>query len=287
MVLQLFNVDPTSMPRVGNVEAIEGVMSYKHGLSAILAICLPAFLRRRWAWGLIPIIIGLGMAKTFVGPLAVLAALLWFTWKGMKFWLSRVVLLTGTLILLVGYAVFIDAPDTAWRSRIMEVAAVEFMKHPFTGSGLNHFQFLFGDEDIAKYTANYRQYHKYGHNDFLQAGFEMGFLAPLIVLGYLVNVYRRYTSEVDMEVMTLITIFIAASVGFTFHIGLSALIAITQMAMLEKKLRGAYATEVVRCAVPSISANNHGLGHKLSYVHYSAGEGVGYRGNDKRTGGVQ
>lgn len=245
IILQYFNLDMTSTPLKGTEQATEGLMSYKHGASAMLAICAPAFCRGWRQWGLIPIAIGLYVAKTFVGPLAVVIATTWLIFQYSERSYTRLVVLLLAITTLVAYATFVDVPDTSWRFRTWKVAIVETIKHPITGSGLNHFQFFFGNKSIANYTANKVQYHKYAHSEPVHMLFEMGYPFLILLMGYTVNIWRRYTPEVMIDVMIMLAVAIASMVGFPYHIGASAIIIVTRMALLERGLRDAKSNEYV------------------------------------------
>lgn len=107
------------------------------------------------------------------------------------------------------------------------MAAKMFLKHPWFGSGVGHWKIVFA------YFKTPGGYWRYAHNDFLQATFEMGIGFVAILIGYIVELFRRFKGNQLIPITGLIIVILNATVNFPFHIGQTALMAITWAGLLE------------------------------------------------------
>jgi len=219
-------------PGMGLRDVTVGLMSNRNGLAALIAFCFPAFLRGKWMWCL-PLV-ALGLVNTHVsgGILAVLVATIVYTFSCKRKWIPYAVI-AGCLGCGVISYFFIDAPGferlVAWK-----IAWKVYTQHWFTGYGLGHFQVVFASPDLIKYL---KIYYAQLHNDLFQGLFESGIAFVIIVVGYLVSIIRRMSAKAIIPVTALVAIIVNSLVNFPFHIGTTAMIAITWMGILQKRLK--------------------------------------------------
>lgn len=220
--------------RVPNV----GLMDCQNSASALLAISAPAFFRKKWVWCLIPLGIGFVLAKTFAGPMAVSIAAVVFGiihYKKVRIWILLI-----CSVFLFGYYTFVDKPDTSWRLKTWKIGADLYKQHWIFGSGIGHWKDVFGSKQMSKaitnYTGKQMEIMAQAHNEPLQAIFEMGIGAAIIMAGYLFSVFRKYKKDALIPMMALLIIIIDSLVFFPFHIALIAMISLTWMALLQGEL---------------------------------------------------
>lgn len=262
LVLQYYNYDPihATVPTKYESQMLDtvpnvGLMSCHNGASAMLAMTFPAFLRStRNAFGRLPftwfifipfLLIGLVISHTFAGPLSLVVAiiimtLLFFKTRHMKI-LSFILVGTFSAIALILYIYFVDVPDTAWRLDAWKIALFKlYPQHWIFGSGVGHWKIVYTKAAIALRTNN--EIMAQAHNEFIQGLFEFGVFFPLLVIGYAVDIWRRYREAAILPLMAVIIIAVNSMAFFPFHIGLSAMMALTWMAILEVRLRGKLST---------------------------------------------
>lgn len=253
LVCQYFNFDPIHYTVKTKYESQQldlipnvGLMSCHNGAAAMLAITFPAFLRmkRRWLgfrWVyLFPLpLLGMVIAHTFAGPLAVaisLAVVVFIVVPGLK---RKLLVVAGVIflgaLLLGAYANWVDVPDTGWRWNAWKFAIGKlYPQHWIFGSGIGHWKIIYSKAIVAMRTGG--DVMAQAHNEFVQGLFEMGIGFALILIGYLISIWKRYRPDALISVMALVAIIVNSMVFFPFHIGLSAMVALTWMAILEVQL---------------------------------------------------
>lgn len=245
-------------PKYPAMRHLIGLMSYPHGCSAVLAMCLAAFMRYTpaetpiklmikafsWIFFLTVFVWALIVTHTFAGPMAIgfgliVIGMIYFTWTG------RIYLLCSVILVLGIYIIFVDRPDVSWRLNAWKIALFHFIPQKWAfGYGLGQSQVLFADKSVIESITNYPGHQVFGdwmqqlHNDPLQAFLEMGIWSPLIMTGYFVDIYQRYRNDAAIPLFAVCTVFASSMVAFPFHIGWSAAIGIFNMAWLEVKLCG-------------------------------------------------
>jgi O-antigen ligase len=229
MILQYFGIDPIFKPIAGYEGYYPGFMPNNNLTSGLLAICLPAFLRYRWALLLPMVFLGLILAKTTGGALAAVAGLI--VWLNIKF--PRTYLTIIVLIGLVLFLVFVDNPGIAARLEVWMIGLKESINHPLLGAGIGHWKTVF---NMPLAINNLRWTTP--HNEFIQAYFEMGVFAVVIIMGYLVSVTRRFRNINTMFIAAFAVIVVNSLVNFPFHIATTAYIAVTWIALMDKEIYG-------------------------------------------------
>lgn len=229
LIMQTCGFDPIFKPIDPKLSAVNvGLQGNKNETAAMLAFCFPAFLREKW-WKVAPLVVlGQFLAATSLGMIAMAAGGLFFaTIKGYwKIGLMVTVGVVGAFLLLA------DTPTYSHRMNVLTQGWDLFLQRPFRGGGIGHWQ-LFSQRLLQTPDG----WYKYAHCEFLQALFEMGALFGVILIGYAVNIFRRYNRHAALSLAAVVTIAINSMGHFGFHIATTALVAVTWMAILEIKLR--------------------------------------------------
>ncbi|KKL91035.1 hypothetical protein LCGC14_1898700, partial [marine sediment metagenome] len=225
LLFQYFDVDPIHIARASVGRLKVGLMSSHNGAAAMLAFCFPAIaviftrakglysVRTRLIFTGIAIVmfcIGFVLAGTFGGPFSIGVAIVVMVVIRVPGWPGKIFIAGVTGGVLMIYSIFVDPPDTFNRLEAWKMAARLFPEHWIFGSGVGHWKLFFARPDILqriggpafnimepwfRNTADIH-YFKQAHNEFIQMTFEMGAGFALIVVGYFVNIVRRYQEKV-------------------------------------------------------------------------------------------
>ena len=241
LVLQYFNVDMLHNPLKPDIayrfDVATGMLGCHNEVSALLALCFPAFLRRYWAWGLIAVVLGLILAHTFGGPLAFVVALAFYLI--IKFPESRYAIVTITLsaaLALFLYSYFVDIPGMAGRLAAWRIGLLKlYPQYWILGFGLGVWKSVFAHKEIIADTFN--MHCEQAHNEPIQMLLELGIGFAFVLVGYFTNIFRRFQMNALIPLIALVAIVVDSLVFFPFHIAPLSLIAIAWMALLERKLR--------------------------------------------------
>jgi hypothetical protein len=216
---------------IGKAEKTQlvGFMSNRNELGAVLAFCLPAFFRRWWIFAIPLILIGLIGTHCMGGVLAAGAATAVYLFWRLRRWAA----ITGLTVCLTGaalYAIYFDPHFDTSRLTAWGLMWDLYRNNWVTGYGLGSFQTIFmGLKE--HFVTPYAQ----AHNDLFQGIFEMGIGFAVLTAGYLISIVRRRESILAIAAMTGIVV--NSLVNFPFHVAITAMIAITWMAILEHDLR--------------------------------------------------
>jgi hypothetical protein len=217
---------------VGDIVRTPGLMSNRNELSAVLAFCLPAFFRRGWAW-LIPLmIVGFINTKVFGGVLAGLVVTIVYLFKYERKWIG----IAGVIAAVTGGVLFFTLVGGSDSSRLTAwTLAWDLYRHNWVfGFGLGNWQEIFRSDAVMVYfTATFAQ----AHNDLVQGVFEMGIGFAVLTTGYFVSIIRRANKKAILSLAAITGIVVNSLVNFPFHVAITAMIAITWMAILEHDLR--------------------------------------------------
>lgn len=271
LILQHFSIDPfhrALKPDIAHrFDDIGGAMSCPNEASAILAFCFMAFCKAKTKirvpliafdrggfkyfkipvirlvgidltglWVIPLMIIGLIIAKSFGGPLALASGLVFLgIMKCSKYSTGTLLLPILAAAILSLYWYFVDTPGTLGRLSAWQVGIGLYPQHWLLGYGLGYWKIVFAKPEIVKDTLG--MYYNYAHMDQLQMLFELGIGFAVVVAGYFVNIYRRYGSRALIPMSAIVVIFVNSLVFFPFHIAPTAMVALTWMALLEVSLR--------------------------------------------------
>jgi O-antigen ligase len=202
-----------------------GNMGNQNLASAVVAFCFPAFLRTKplIIMGSLITALGLIMAKTFGGVLAVSSGVIvWALIRGNQktVWL----LLVGFCGLI--YLKYIDQPGSSARLQAWAEGWNITRQHPRFGCGLGNFKTVFPLLDTQ---------WGYLHNDVFQSWFEMGIKTPMLILGFVCSYFWKAES---IALIAGVIILVNSLVNFPFHIGTTAMMAITWLGLFNTPIRG-------------------------------------------------
>ena len=237
LVVQNFGFDPYVLFGLIGEGANTGLMTNPNESAAFLALCSPAFFRGRLAWGLIFIVIGLALSCSTGGVLGFgLAAMFYISMRGL-FWV------TLPLIIMTGlFLAFIDNPLTSSESitdRFGWWSDALKLQHKnngwWFGIGLGNWKLIYPELARAGVL-------KAGcirlHNSFVQGIVEMGILFPVIVIGYMINTVKRYTSRALLPCSAMFSIFATGMTNSLFRMNaINSMVAVAWFAMLHIKLQ--------------------------------------------------
>ena len=186
-----------------------GIFGNPNLSSCVMALSVAAFCRNRWKW-LLPVpLIGLVMAKSFIGPMAVClaATILIFRLVGCK---NSFLYLVGVLCALSLYIIFVDQPN--YQGRIMVWA--EGLKHISTwGIGIGHW----------KQVEPGRWY--FAHSDYIETIIEMGLVSGMLIFGYLMSTIKRTCKDNAQFIFGILIMGILSTGAFPMQILPIAMIA--------------------------------------------------------------
>ena len=208
-----------------------GFMSNRNELGALLAFCLPAFFRKWWACVIPLIIVGFINTYSMGGVLAagavITVVLFWYlrTW-----WAITAFIFCLCSVALYGLIVdphFDTSRLVAWR-----LMWDLYKENWVMGFGLGSFFTIFmGLKE--HFVTPYGQ----AHNDLFQGVFEMGISFAVLTAGYFVSIIRRINKKAILSLAAITGIVVNSLVNFPFHVAITAMVAITWMAILENDLR--------------------------------------------------
>jgi len=200
-----------------------GFLSNINMTSAFMAICLPAFFRKRWIFAIPLIIVSLLLAKSLSGLIpAFIAICLYIVIKCRKY---RLFIVGGLSIAFVAYlfkteSTAILSLSCGGRLAIYKAIAKYIIPiRPIVGWGVGQFKYLF--PIICKNAipdpipgVNVLQ----AHNDFLQLWVEMGVIGFTLVCGYLFSLFRKAWRMKDyILLLGILIITINANFNFLLH----------------------------------------------------------------------
>lgn len=226
LTLQFFNICPFFEPISGDMDMCTGLMANQNEVSAVLALCFPAFLRKKWAYLIPVILIGLAFAKSFGGVLAVGVGVLWYLWRINKA-LSVAVSLVG-----MGLFLIIDTPGITHRLETWIIATKLYIQHPIIGCGIGHWKYVFANIDVGGHGVRMAT----AHNEYVQAIFEMGFMSILLIIGFVTTLLKRAKTEIFVVVS--LVILINCFVNFPLHIAVTAYLILTWFALIDRGYNG-------------------------------------------------
>lgn len=226
--LQVLDLDPIFAPAPGMTELVAcGLMMNVNFTCAFLAMCVPAFLRPKWIWGLVPLGLGLIMARTSLGVFSAGAGLMAYGVLKGRLKLSLALAVAGAAC----YVLVVDGPGFE-RWAVWKLAMRGWWQEPLFGFGLGHWAELFTKPVRGAGSGIWVQ----AHNEYLQGLFEMGIGFAVVVVGYAWHVVRwcRIASRSSLlPAVALVIVAVNSGANFPFHVGTTAIVAITWMAVFE------------------------------------------------------
>ena len=208
------------------VPMIVGLMSNSLELSALVTICLPAFLvLKRWKILLILIpIAGMILAKQFLGIIAFGAGAIFYLAVAHRMYWPVIPAIAGAVL----WYKFIDEAFPSLRLYVWKQAIAAWYQHWILGAGIGHWKVVFAQPmkiDGCRWMTT--------HNEFLQMLFEVGIAAPLILIGYLTEILGKVTRKHTLPLSALVIAAVHCAASFPMHIAPIAMIIVTWLAILD------------------------------------------------------
>ena len=217
---------------------ITGFMENQNSLSASLALCFPAFLRRKWIWFIPVIVFGLFAARSSGGLAAVSIGLCFYfivTVSQKRHLYIAGLIVTCTVLIFV---IFFDQYQSLnIRLEVWSRAWGLFKEHWLFGCGLGRWKTEFIAVVIFR---EFPQGFVRLHSTILQSMLEMGIGFIIILAGYLINIGRRSwgnLTQLAIPLTALIIILANGSVNFLIRIAPNAALVIVWLAVLEISIR--------------------------------------------------
>jgi len=229
LIYQHFGLDPYGTFTFGFMKSTmsgnpTGLMTMSNEASGLLAITASAFLINRYLrWGLIIIAIGLFVTKDAGGMIAVYVGLgFYLFFSGLSY---RIIIgcIIVSLLAVIEYVQRCKILSIIGRVDIWKVGWEYYKEYWILGYGLGHWKLVT------------KQLH--AHNDFFQVLFEMGIGAWILIAGYLTNIFKRFTKEALISTTALIVILVHSCYSWLWCIGVTAIVQVTWLAILEIQLR--------------------------------------------------
>jgi len=229
LVLQFFNVAPFMEPLKGGRDICTGLMANPNEVSAVLAFCFPAFLRKKWMYLIPLVLLGIALSESFGGALAVIIGGAYFLWNKID---KRFIGL-GFLI-TIGLFLAIDIPGFTHRFETWVVALRLYSEHWILGSGIGHWKYVFANINVADMGVRMDT----AHNEFVQGIFEMGVPFILILIGFMYSWIKKLKKSDKIFTVAAICIVINCAVNFPLHIAVTAYMILTWLAVIDRKAYG-------------------------------------------------
>jgi len=215
-------------------DSITGLMENPNSLSATLAICFPAFLRRKWKWFILLVVLGLFMAKSSGGLIAVAIGTGFFCAVTTERKKHLYPIGMGLIILTWLFIVFFDKYASLYIRLDAWTAALDIFKHHWlVGCGLErwHIEFMVL-AGLRRFPEGFIRLH----STILQGVVEMGIGFIIILLLYIFDIARRSWKDLArlaIPLTALIIILLNGSVNFLMRIAPNAALVIVWLAIME------------------------------------------------------
>lgn len=217
---------------------VTGFMENQNSLSASLALCFPAFLRGRRKWLIPLVVLGLFLAKSSGGLIAVALGFSFFLAATVKDKRYLVPYGMGVIVAVWLFAIFFDQYQSlSIRIEAWSKVLILFSNNWVVGCGLGGWGTVF----IHLATKGlFPEGFIRLHSTILQTMMEMGIGFIIILLGYFINIVRRSWGNlitVAIPLTALIIITANGSVNFLIRVAPNAALVIVWMAIMEIELR--------------------------------------------------
>ncbi len=221
-----------------------GFLSNLNMSGAFLALCLPAFFRKRWLW-LVPLIfVGVYISKSLGGIVpawfAVGAIILWKVYGSNK---TAFFALIGMIIAYIFYLIFKENSPLYQEDRFKvwgEIWKYIVPKKLVVGWGVGSFKQFFPviHRVLIKSPYSYERWLT-AHNEPLQLLVEQGLIGLTLMAGYIGGLFRRIpTSKIAaLAIIAIMVGLLNSGVNFLFHTT-GGIIFLTWVIILEKEKNG-------------------------------------------------
>lgn len=228
--LQWFGIDPIN----AKTTQCLGLAPNRNITSALLAFCMPAFFRKKWAWCLVLYPLAMAAVKTTGGFVSACLGLVLFL--GMNgHWQAGAI---GCAAAIGAYILFVDriAESASVRAEMVRLGMQHFKEHPWLGFGAGQWKTLF--HDIYHNQHLTKSWHATGHNEYIQALLEYGVLFVVWLGGYLSDIALKIKNNKQaLSLVALVIILSNSIINFPFKIPCTGIIGVTWLAILQIELK--------------------------------------------------
>jgi hypothetical protein len=202
-----------------------GTLGNKNFLASAIAICLPFFLRKKWALCLILVVPVFLSLKTATSIIAIGVGLTYWAIKNAKIWwlLGIILACVASLIFYEPLSLINDGGGMAWRFEIWERISHTWKHILLLGAGIGSFSMYFRAEHC--------------HNEYINALFEGGVFVGILIIGYCMQFFRWALYRINRNNILLCTAIIIVAIncmgGYLFHIAPTAFISLLLMGMYD------------------------------------------------------
>lgn len=224
LICQHFYVDPlyhTNRP--------VGLMANRNEVSALLGISLAAFFDGRWKWLIPTILVGIVFTKSMGGWACVTAITVGYIYlkAGTKESICAALYIILAAVIACYFSDISNGRFEIWSAGIKYLG-----EHWLFGIGIGHWKVAFSEPIFfTEYTSGFRA--SMAHNEFLQGFVEIGIIFPIIISCYVISVLRK--SKEIISTLAMFSIIASCFVHFLFHIGTTAYIALTWIAVWQRE----------------------------------------------------
>ena len=200
-----------------------GFLSNLNMAGAFLALCLPAFFRKKWIYCIPFIAIGICISKSMGGIVPAFVAIVLFLLYKLYF-KKRDAFFLVSLLLSIGIAYLVVFRNLLFEQTRFEVWG-EIWEHivpkkPVVGWGLGSFKMFFPTlHKVAIQSPHAIHRWLYAHNEYLQLLVEQGAIGLAIMLGYIVSLFKGiFNSKVTVLAVIAISVgLLNSGVNFLMH----------------------------------------------------------------------
>lgn len=218
--------------------SITGLMENPNSLSALLALCFPAFLRDRWKLLSPLVLFGLFASGSSGGLIAVIIGLTFYFIITTKERKHLYPIGMGLIIIAGIFVIFFDThQSTDIRLNVWSQAWALYTQHWLFGCGLGRWKTEF---IVLASMGQFPEGFIRLHSTILQTMLEMGIGFAIILTGYLINIRRRSwrnLAPLAIPLTAIIIIMANGSVNFLIRIAPNAALVIVWLAIIETSLR--------------------------------------------------
>jgi O-antigen ligase len=179
---------PNLLVKSGAKYAICGFIGNPNMSGALLAVCMPAFFRNRWWWGLPLVFWGIHLSASLGGTIPALTAfalfgiLKWAETDKLPIFLFLMFLFGVSFIVYIANAQYGGLPQFfGIRWLVWEDTWKFIVRHPIVGYGVGTFKQLYPQISAKSISECFG----HAHNEYLQLWFEMGLIGMVSMAGFI------------------------------------------------------------------------------------------------------
>ena len=232
IIFQISGIDPYVIFGAKGNCSPTGLMSNRNETAAFIAICSPAFFRKKWAWFIPLLLLSLFCMRSFNGIIGIGAAVTVFIWlRGRR--IAAVCAGTVATIFFVWYdgvSTTVDAITPRlyiWKNAIL----LTYDNCRVMGVGLGNWKIINQILTEAGWFSDGGKWSRI-HNSFIQGYVEMGIVFIILVLGYL----KSILSKNSVHMAALAAIVVCCSTNSLFRMNaINGMVVILWAAMLNER----------------------------------------------------